>query len=213
MLNPPKQKKAIFLIDGFNLYHSLTNPDFGQRLLKYKWLNLSKLCRLFIQPHDDLKDIYYFSATCTWNQDKANRHSILIQALESTDVKKVMGKFKMVTKRCRATCKEEFKTHEEKRTDVNIAIKLLKLAYFDEFDIAYLLTADSDLVPAVEEVKSLFPQKEVVVIIPFGNSAEELKSVCNSSKKIKEKHLSSSLFDREIILSDGHKILCPIEWQ
>lgn len=212
MLVPDANKKAVFLIDGFNFYHSLVNPKFRPRLAKYKWVNLSKLCALFLQPQDKLKDIYYFTALCSWNQNKSDRHKIFIQALENTGVKVVMGKFKEVTKRCRGTCKQEFKTHEEKRTDVNIGVTLVRMAFQDNFDIAYILSADSDLVPAIEEVKSLFPQKEVVVIVPFGNCADELKAVCNSNRKIKEKHLSTSLFDKEIILPTGDKLSCPIGW-
>jgi uncharacterized LabA/DUF88 family protein len=212
MFCPPLKKQAVFLIDGFNLYHSLVNPKFGTRLVKYKWLDLTKLCNFFLQSQESLKDIYYFTALCSWDTDKSDRHKTYIHANENSGVKVVRGKFKEVTKRCRS-CKQLFKTHEEKRTDVNIGINLVKLAFQDEFDVAYVLSADSDLVPAVEEVKSLFPQKVITVIIPFGNCANEMKAVCHYGRQIKEVHLQSSQFAMDVSLNDGSIISCPQEWR
>ncbi len=203
-------KRAIFFIDGFNLYHSLVNPQNHYKLYRYKWLNLRKLVKLFLQKQDALVDIYYFSAICTWNQNKANKHRIYIRALRNENIKIVLGKFKQVTKKCLAACKQNYLTHEEKRTDVNIAIHLLSLA--PEYDIAYVISADSDLIPAIEEVKKLYPSKEIVVIIPFDKMAEELKSVCHSHMRIKEKHIVTSQFNKSITLQDGTIITCPIEW-
>ena len=206
-------KRAIFLIDGFNLYHSLINPTFGGRLVGYKWLDLKKLCVRFLQPKDQLSGIYYFTALCPWDNSKAQRHEIYMQALKNAGVNIIRGKFKEVTKKCRGDCKKFYKTYEEKRTDVSIGVKLITFAFVDKFDIAYIISADSDLIPAIEEVKVFFPDKEIGIIIPFGKNGEELKSLCNIAMKIKEKHLSSSQFDLEITAADNRIIECPIEWR
>lgn len=203
--------RTIFFIDGFNLYHSLVDPQTVKRLGKYKWLNLKNLCEIFLETKDQLVDIYYFTAICSWDSGKAFRHELFIAALENTGVMVVKGKFKLVTKKCRATCKERFKTHEEKRTDVSIGVKLFSLA--GSYDKAFILTADSDLIPAVQEVKHFFPDKKIICILPFGKSANELKSICDESRKIKEKHLSTSLFNFDITLSNGKVISCPDKWK
>jgi hypothetical protein len=59
--------RAIFLIDGFNLYHSLTNPpvNYPTSLKKYKWLNLYQLSNLLKQPKDSLETVIYFTSLCT----------------------------------------------------------------------------------------------------------------------------------------------------
>ena len=64
--------------------------------------------------------------------------------------------------------------HEEKETDVNIALWLLNNAYKDMFDEAFLITRDSDLTPAVKLVLKEFPNKKVKVIAPpnAGHSKE-----------------------------------------
>ena len=198
--------KVVFLIDGFNLYHSLTN-----RFKKYKWLDLNKLCTMFLLPQEKLIQIYYFSAICTWNNDKAKRHKVYIRALENTGIKAVLGKFKKVKRSCRL-CNRQYETYEEKRTDVSIGIKLLSLAYQDAFDKAYIVSADSDLVPAIEEVNTLFPPKKIVPVFPYGKRSLELTSLCKESRKIKEKQLKSSLFARQIHLADNSVITCPAEW-
>lgn len=47
------------------------------------------------------------------------------------------------------------KSYHEKGVDVRIAVELIRLARLGEYDIAYLLSSDTDLVPAIEEVRSL----------------------------------------------------------
>ena len=51
-------------------------------------------------------------------------------------------------------------------TDVNVAVELLTDAFKDQFDVALLLSADSDLVGPVETVRRLFSAKQVIVVFP-----------------------------------------------
>lgn len=43
----------------------------------------------------------------------------------------------------------------EKQTDVRIAVDLVSMAYRDSYDVAYLLSADGDFVPAVAEARRI----------------------------------------------------------
>jgi uncharacterized LabA/DUF88 family protein len=63
-----------------------------------------------------------------------------------------MGQFKNKPKQC-LKCGTKWMNHEEKETDVNLALALLDLAYKDLYDHAFLLSRDSDLAPAVHKVK------------------------------------------------------------
>jgi uncharacterized LabA/DUF88 family protein len=141
-------------IDGFNLYHVLDNH---REYHQYKWLDFSKLASLFIKRDEQIVGINYFTALATWNPGKVERHKIFITALRSRSIKVIYGQFQKVTKRCRGTCGEKYETHEEKKTDVNIAIDILKSAVLDEYDTAMIISADSDLIPVVEAVRELFP--------------------------------------------------------
>lgn len=50
------------------------------------------------------------------------------------------------------------KSFHEKGVDVRIAVEMIRLAHEDKYDIAYLLSSNTDLVPAVEEVISFKKQ-------------------------------------------------------
>lgn len=214
-MSKTEKNRAICLIDGFNLYHSLedSEPENGFPYKKYKWLNLIALVNNFVQPLDELKETYYFTAICNWDKSKANRHYRYIYALQNFGVKVRKGRFRKVERTCRASCKESYKCGEEKRTDVDIAVTLISLAHQNVYDNAYLLTADSDQIPAVEEVKTLFPEKKINLIIPINSKAEELSGICHKSSKIKEVHLYTSQFDLDIKSISGKNISCPHEWR
>lgn len=200
--------RITFFIDGFNLYHSLAN---NQQYRKYKWLNLYKLAEKFITKNDKIENIYYFTALATWDLNKVQRHKIYVKALESQNIKVVYGKFKRKDKTCRL-CHRTYHTFEEKQTDVNIAIYLFELAYKDEYDTAVILSGDSDLIPSIRAIRSIFPSKLIWTIIPIGRNAEELKNFSDKHMKIKEYHLRDSLFPDEIDIN-GIKIICPPSWK
>ena len=61
------------------------------------------------------------------------------------------------------------KTYHEKGVDVRLAVEMIRYARQDIYDTAYLVSSDTDLVPAVEEVRSL-GKKVQYVGIPKGQS-------------------------------------------
>lgn len=208
-------KKAICLIDGFNIYHSLedSKPNLSYPYKQYKWLNLKKLVEIFVKSQDQLNEIYYFTSYCTWDIAKVNRHKRYVYALKSEKIIPRIGRFKQVTKKCRADCKKKYETNEEKRTDVDIATHLISLAYQGAYDHAYLMTADTDQIPAIEEVKKKFPNKKIFLIVPIDSVAEDFRDSCDEIMKIREEHLKYSQFDLDIITTEGKTISCPNEWR
>jgi uncharacterized LabA/DUF88 family protein len=198
-----------FLIDGFNLYHSLEeNRDYH----KYKWLNIRKLCECFVSSKSEIASVKYFSAYATWIPDKYQRHMQYVRALKSTSVEVILGKFKKKTRLC-LTCRKYYLSHEEKRTDVNIAIQLLLVAMNDECDTIIIVSGDSDLIPAIQAVKSYFPNKKIGIIIPIGRVAVELENEVDFRMRIKEHHLRTSQFDDVIDLGKGVSIQRPVNWK
>lgn len=201
------------LVDGFNLYHSIDgaipgNPEFK----KYKWLNLKKLSQLFLTKKDTLESVHYFTALAHWKPDTVQRHKTYIRALETTGVQVVYGNFKPKQIYCHK-CGTFINKHEEKQTDVNIAVHLQRMAYEGTFDTAIIVSGDSDLVPPIKFVKSAFPSKKIGVLIPFGRSAEELKNISDMHWKIKTHHLAAARFDDVIPVSSKDSIECPERWR
>jgi uncharacterized LabA/DUF88 family protein len=201
-------KKVIFFIDGFNIYHAIKDI----KKYQYKWLDLEKLAKCFVKRDEEIAGIYYFTALAHWNPDKVKKHRNYIKALETVNVRPIYGQFKRREKKC-PKCKRKYWTHEEKQTDVNIAINLFKLSIEDKYDKAFIISGDSDLIPSIKAVRESFPTKQIGVIVPIGRSAIDLKNNCNFHMKLKEKHLKSCIFPESIRLEDNTVITCPSTWK
>lgn len=186
-------------IDGFNLYHSILS--FNEPRLK--WLDLRSLCEKFLRNSDELHEVYFFSAYLTHNQDKFSRHLNYTKALQSVSVTPIMGKFKKKFPHCK-NCNTDYQTHEEKQSDINIAITLLRDAFLDKFDKAFLITADTDLVSTIKMIKELFPKKRIILLVPPKRRkyANELIQTANANFEIKKTDLLNSLLPDTIYLKN-----------
>jgi uncharacterized LabA/DUF88 family protein len=185
-------------VDGFNLYHAV--HDTGQNHLK--WVNLKSLCEEFApSPTFSIEGVYYFRAYAKWRKDAYRRHKAYVRALNAVSVTTVMGKFKEKDRNC-FSCGSRWKDHEEKETDVNIALYMLDLAYQNSYDRALLISADSDLAPPIRMLKSRFPKKDVRVLTPLrrNHSLEIVRAVggLRFAKKIKQIHLERNVLPKTI---------------
>lgn len=206
--------KVSAFIDGFNLYHSLV--DLGKDNNHLKWLDLWKLAKRYSSMNSqDLTNVYYFSAYATWLPGPYRRHRTYVKALKEQGVTFVQGRFKEKERFCKE-CKRTWRGHEEKETDVNIALHLLDEAYRDSFDHALLFTADSDLAPAVRIVKKRFPNKQIFIITPprYKHSLELIRAVGGHkySRQIKLSHLENALLPETIVTKDGNTIQRPSKY-
>lgn len=214
-----KPNRVAVFIDGFNLYHAIDDLDRDpvskrHRNAKHylKWLDLVSLSKALIHPKNDVFTCaYYFSAYAGWiGEDAQDRHRDYVSALKSTGVIPVMGTFKKKPRNC-PSCKHKWDGHEEKESDVNLAVYLVKLAYEDAFDKAVIFTADTDLAPAIRVVREAFPQKEIRVAIPEKrlNRSKALENAANGRIRLTEAHFARNLFPLEVNLVDGRRICRP----
>lgn len=163
ILRGTHMKRVMCYIDGFNLYHAIDELNRPH----LKWLNLWALAETILREEERLDRVYYFSAFANWLPDSVRRHRQYVRALEHHGVACVMGHFKEKRRRCRM-CDAVTTGHEEKETDVHIGARLVADAYEDNFDRAIIITADSDLAPALKIVRQSFPGKELFVVAPPG---------------------------------------------
>lgn len=155
--------RIIAYIDGFNLYHAI--DSLGKPHLK--WLDLWALAQSLARAGEIIEAVNYFSAFATWLPAEHLRHREYVKALEHKGVTCLLGHFKSKTRTCKQ-CGASWVQHEEKETDVHIASRLVADAYENRFDRAVLITADSDLAPALNIIKAAFPKKELFVVAPPG---------------------------------------------
>lgn len=211
-------KRISFLIDGFNLYHSIKDLE---RIhgLKAKWLNLYSLCQSYIYLFGKdavLQDIFYFSAYPNHltfiKPDTIARHKDFVTCLEDLGINVILGRFKEKKVYC-TNCKTIITKHEEKETDVAIAIKVLELFHNDSCDIQVIVSGDTDLSPAVRTSLGLFPKKQICFAFPFNRKMKELSKLSTlPSFSISSASYRKHLLPDPYILKDGRSISKPISW-
>ena len=185
-------------IDGFNLYHSIGELRGNTEHLK--WLNLWSFSASLVRQQDDLVGVEYFSAFKRTNIDRLKRHEEYVKALEYYGVVTHMGKFKRKRQHCKK-CHQTYTAWEEKETDVHLAVKIIEDSFTDQFSNAIIISADTDLLPPINSVKSFHPDKSIVVIAPPGRMSR-----CRSLSpiyEIRRPKLTNNLLPAEGFNGDG----------
>ena len=202
-------ERVIAYIDGFNLYFGLRSKGWQQ----YLWLNLQSLVHKLLKQNQTLVCTKYFTARVTSPPDKHKRQTTFIEALETlSDFEIYYGKYQLNPVKCR-NCGWQWQQPSEKKTDVNIAVEMLKDTYQDNFDVALLVSADSDLVPVIEAIREVFPEKRIIAAFPPGRSSKELANTANSCFTIGRARIAHSLFPEEVWKAEGSVLKCPPSWK
>lgn len=214
--------RAIAYIDGFNLYYGL-KEGYGDR---YLWLDLLGLCQGFCRDGQTLLGVKYFTARISgprsdhprWLKEKLeakrSRQTAFLDALRQVIGEKLIiheGSYRTTLDRCRS-CGAERDSHEEKMTDVNIATEMLLDAVEDEFDTAFLISGDSDLVPPIRAIKTFAPDKKVICAFPPCRVSNELRQHATSSFTIFKKPLRENQMPEKIVRTNGPTIERPDQW-
>jgi len=107
-------------------------------------------------------------------------------------------------------CGHTFIKHNEKKSDVNIAVKLITDAMEDLYDSAVLISADSDLTPAVEAVRKYFPDKKVLLFFPPKRSSLSLRKACHVYCGVLNKTtISKSQLPETVLSKSGYPLKRP----
>lgn len=184
---PNVRTRTIVYVDGFNLYFGMREAT-GHRDL---WLNVFNVAHELAQERE-LVGVKYFTADVSGkgpNAGKAQRQRIYLAALQEAcpDLQILKGKYQVSRRRCRQ-CLHEWNHSEEKMTDVRIGVEIVRDAFLDRFDLAIVVSADSDLIPAVEAVQKDFgrrqnvrPRKGIIVAFPPKRQSAALKKVADAA--------------------------------
>ncbi|MEM7810420.1 MAG: NYN domain-containing protein [Planctomycetota bacterium] len=213
-------KRTFVYIDGFNLYYGIRDAE----LRRFLWLDVLKLANSFMQKDRVLSRTKYFTARIrgvnrrdTPDEAKARESSRLrqktyleaVQSLPATDV--IEGHFLWKNAKC-GSCNSPNVSAEEKLTDVNIASEMLCDAFLGRFDLAIVVSGDSDLSPPIERIRQHFPAKPVFVAFPPKRQSEQLKAVATSHFDIAEDRLRKCQFPDQLTLPSGVILNRPKKW-
>jgi len=214
----PAPKRSIVYIDGFNFYYGLLHgrPE-------YKWLNYCRLAEL-LRPDDDILRVNLFTALVDADlhkSEKRDRQKRLFHALSTQPkIKLVYGKFANRERECLVySCphRQRFWALEEKQTDVNMAISMVRDVSTIQPQVMVLVSGDTDLVPALDEVKRLSRSTRLVIYIPA--PLEQLKDRRKDEfgkfglvQPIPEKFLRQAQFPDRVDDGKGKFIERPKAW-
>lgn len=217
-------KKVNVYIDWFNLYHSLANKIKNDRWDSYlKWSNLKSLVWSYLKEDEELNQVYFFSAIPRWWREKVKRHKNYSRALDSTWIKiinwnfaKISRSYKEQMRVIKFLLKEwivdenieqyipkllTYETFEEKKTDVNMAIKILEDAFKWNYDNAIILSWDSDIIPSIESVKKNFRNKKFYSLLITWAKWKAMNNICDENYIIWYTKFRDHLFPMDVELS------------
>ena len=214
-------KRVSFLVDGFNVYHSLSELH-ELTGASVKWLDVKSLCSAYLHAvrngvgdKVDLAAIHYFSARPDFliptKPDTVARYDLYMAVLRDSGVHVNLSQFKRKTTVC-PECKKPFVRHEEKETDVAIAVKILDVLVRNECETVVLVTGDTDIIPAIRSANALLPRNKIGVAFPFMRHNNELERVANYAFKIQQKDLQKYQFPTTVTLAGGRLVSKPRTW-
>jgi uncharacterized LabA/DUF88 family protein len=207
--------KTIVYVDGFNLYYGAVKGT------PYKWLNVLTLCK-FLLPKNQIIKIKYFTAPVTArpnDPDQPNRQQLFFRALHTIpELEIIFGHFlshEIMMPLAHPAPGEPkhvrvIKT-EEKGSDVNIAAHMVNDGHKGLYQVAILVSNDSDLVEPVKIVRNEL-KLPVGVLNPFVNTASyDLRRYATFVKPIRSGALSASQFPPTLKDSKG-TFYKPASW-
>lgn len=220
------QGPARVYIDGFNLYYGALK---GTGL---KWLDLDAWCAIMLPQHQ-IDQILYCTARVTpraGNPSVHVRQDAYLRALETLPKVRVLeGKFNATTTRmlrvplptcdcctktraacacCRSATVKVVKT-EEKGSDVNLAVELVRDGFLGRYDTALVVSNDSDIQPAVDIVRGELG-KRVIVADPRNRKYPAL--VGDERRQVRVAALGRAQLPGAVVDSEGRTITRPARW-
>ncbi len=205
--------RTIVYVDGFNLYYrALKNTP-------YKWLDLHALFSRILDKENRIVGVRYFTAMVTGrvDPDQPRRQRIYLNALNTLPNLTVhYGKFlaKPIKRPISGSHPPQFvnmDSFEEKGSDVNLASYLLHDGWRDMYDVAAVVTSDTDLIVPIQlVVEDLY--KPVGVISPSKPCPKGLAKAASFVRHIRKSDLKKSQFPEIMTAFQGKQIIKPKVW-
>ena len=207
--------RVIAYIDGFNLYHGL-RARFQHR---YLWLDLHALVER-LRPRDTIVAVRYFTAHVRNDPSALARQQNYLAALRAhcgSTLKIVLGRYQAKQRTCKQ-CGATWTAYEEKETDVNIAVSLVADAASGAADIALIISADSDLCPAIRTARkiaaNLGDRLGMIAAFPPRRNSSEMRTLIPGAFTLAHADIRNSLLPNAVAdVVSGHQHHRPAKWR
>lgn len=208
--------KATVYIDGFNLYYG------SLKKTPFRWLDIRKLSEMMLSDEDSITRLKYFTATVSsppWDPGQSTRQQVYLRALRTIPNLTIhLGHF--LSNNASMPLADSWgespkfvtvKKSEEKGTDVNLAVHLLHDAHRGNFDLALVISNDSDLLEAVRIVRRDLG-KPVGILNPHpSRPSKVLAREASFFKNIRKGIVAACQFP-DILTDDRGEFHKPAEW-
>lgn len=121
------------------------------------------------------------------------------------------GRFQEKSLRCRR-CSASWPTYEEKESDVALAVSVVGDGLNRLFGTALIVSADSDMVPAIRELRASRPEARVVGALPPNRNSSDLRRHCDASFQIGAAKIRQAQLP-ETVMDGPHAITRPAYWK
>jgi uncharacterized LabA/DUF88 family protein len=198
--------KTNIYVDGFNLYYGALKGT------PYKWLNVAKLCQALL-PKNQIHRIKYFTAHVNPRPNDPAKHikqQAYFRALRTLpNLEIILGHF--LTQKCVMPLAGQHEGHpkfvkviktEEKGSDVNLAVHLLNDGHKRDYEVAVLITNDSDLLEAIRIVRYEL-RLPVGILNPYPRPSHSLQQHASFIKPIRKGALAASQFPDTLVDANG----------
>ena len=206
--------RAKLFVDGFNLYYPIHEhtQKTGENYLK--WLDLQALgSRIASARGERLVGTTYCTAYKKGDSAAKSRHRLYNAALRHTSVEILFGHYIREPDRTCDSCGGTTEKYSEKQTDINVALALVRDAYAGEYDVAYLLSADSDQAATAEHFKLQFPDLKIISVVPPNRDhSERVMAHAHGKFTATIELIKASRFPSIILRKGENPIRCPAEY-
>lgn len=201
-------------IDGFNLYYrALRGTD-------CKWLDPVLLAQSLLGPEEPIGRVRYFSARISpraGNLNAPRRQQIYINALKTRpEISFHWGRFLTKTKRrplvADPTRFVDVHDTEEKGSDVNLAAHLLHDGWRNEYDVALVMSQDTDLLEPLRMVRDDLGKTVGLVWLDGSQPSRRWRGCVSFIRQASRPRLRAAQFPPRLMGRDGHPISKPAEW-
>jgi len=220
--------RATVYIDGFNLYYGAV------RRTPYRWLDVVELSKRLL-PRDTVERVRYFTALVSdtpQDRTKSVRQQAFIRALGTRpEIEVTYGSFLTSVRRMplapsrpedasvprlvslvpRGPTSAVVVRTEEKGSDVNLATLLVADAYRSAFEVAAVLSTDSDLALPIELVRRELGIP-VGVLFPRNRYSVELARVAAFKRTFDSRLLRQCQLPPTLVDAQGRTITKPHGW-
>ena len=212
-------KRVTFYIDGFNFYGLKRMCIADRRWMQFYWIDVVSLCKSFLQAEQTLERVVYFTAS-PLDPGSVSRQGAFLNANKFRNpgtFEIVRGKYLTKEIVC-PSCNFSITRPEEKKTDVNISIRMLEDCMRKRTDKVVLVSADSDLIPPLTAIRRLFPDIGIGVYFPPANCSGDIMNIMTSwQKKVvflkKNYRRFKTAIMPDIVSVDSNSASIPAKWK